>query len=231
MSDDAIEEGIKRLARFSAVDYRASTRRRGQDVWHACRRARKAGEDRARRRRDTKGQGKPLDLPSPEPWPEPVNGAALLHNLRYFYARHLVLPGRGGRDGAVDGALPLLRGVPLHTALAVQVGDQRQRQEHSDRNARAMSCPGRWRPRPSPKPSCTARSNWRGRRADGRSRHLSARRRGSARHGQCGRQAGSNRRAVASATIRSRACSRAMRRSRSPVSDRYPARSRIARSR
>ena len=50
---------------------------------------------------DTKGQGRPLDLPSPEPWPQPVNGAALLHNLRCYFARHLVRP----KGGAVTTAL------------------------------------------------------------------------------------------------------------------------------
>jgi putative DNA primase/helicase len=41
---------------------------------------------------DTKGQGRPLDLATPESWPEPVNGSALLHGLVVYFSRHLVLP-------------------------------------------------------------------------------------------------------------------------------------------
>ncbi len=41
---------------------------------------------------DTKGQGRPLDLPSPKPWPHPVNGAALLRALARYFSRHLILP-------------------------------------------------------------------------------------------------------------------------------------------
>jgi len=38
------------------------------------------------------GQGRPLDLPEPEPWPEPVNGAALLDELVGTVADFVVLP-------------------------------------------------------------------------------------------------------------------------------------------
>lgn len=41
---------------------------------------------------DTKGLGRPLDLPPPKPWPSAVNGAALLHGLATYFARHLILP-------------------------------------------------------------------------------------------------------------------------------------------
>ncbi len=37
-------------------------------------------------------QGRPLNLPVPEPWPEPVNGAQLLADLRDFFAKHAFLP-------------------------------------------------------------------------------------------------------------------------------------------
>jgi hypothetical protein len=37
-------------------------------------------------------QGRALTLPAPEPWPEPVNGAAMLERLTEFYTRHVFLP-------------------------------------------------------------------------------------------------------------------------------------------
>ncbi len=41
---------------------------------------------------DTKGQGRPLDLPLPERWPQPIDGAALLHELAKYFTDHVVLP-------------------------------------------------------------------------------------------------------------------------------------------
>lgn len=41
------------------------------------------------------GQGRPLKLPRPDPWPDPVEGAALLADLAAFFARHAILPERG----------------------------------------------------------------------------------------------------------------------------------------
>jgi putative DNA primase/helicase len=38
------------------------------------------------------GQGRPLELASPDPWPEPVDGTALLRELTQELARYLVLP-------------------------------------------------------------------------------------------------------------------------------------------
>jgi putative DNA primase/helicase len=41
---------------------------------------------------DTKGQGRPLDLPAPEPWPKPVDGDQLLQELTAFFTQYAVLP-------------------------------------------------------------------------------------------------------------------------------------------
>lgn len=41
---------------------------------------------------DTKGQGRPLDIPAPQPWPHPVDGVALLNGLADHFAIHLTLP-------------------------------------------------------------------------------------------------------------------------------------------
>jgi hypothetical protein len=40
----------------------------------------------------TSKQGRALTLPAPEPWPEPVDGAALLEQLAVFFSRHIFLP-------------------------------------------------------------------------------------------------------------------------------------------
>jgi putative DNA primase/helicase len=44
---------------------------------------------------DTKGQGRPLDLTKIEPWPDPVDGAKLLHELCHAIGEYLVLPSGG----------------------------------------------------------------------------------------------------------------------------------------
>jgi putative DNA primase/helicase len=44
---------------------------------------------------DTKGQGRPLDLPLPEPWSEPVDGLSLCTELVAFFRDHATLPDRG----------------------------------------------------------------------------------------------------------------------------------------
>ena len=39
-------------------------------------------------------QGRPIEFTAPAPWPEPVNGAALLVDLAGYFSRHAVLPER-----------------------------------------------------------------------------------------------------------------------------------------
>jgi putative DNA primase/helicase len=56
----------------------------------------------AERKEDcTVGQGKQLELPEPEPWPEPVDGAALIGGLEAAINRYVVLP----KDAAFTCAL------------------------------------------------------------------------------------------------------------------------------
>jgi putative DNA primase/helicase len=52
----------------------------------------------------TVGQGKQLELPEPEPWPEPVDGAALIAELEAAINRYVVLP----KDAAFTCALWVL---------------------------------------------------------------------------------------------------------------------------
>ena len=44
---------------------------------------------------DTKGQGRPVELPEIEPWPVTINGAALLSEIRDVIRQYLVLPSGG----------------------------------------------------------------------------------------------------------------------------------------
>lgn len=57
------------------------------------------------------GQGRTLTLPTPEPWPEAVDGAALLAGLESFFRRHLVAPA---------GAHAAMSAWVLHTYTAEQ---------------------------------------------------------------------------------------------------------------
>jgi putative DNA primase/helicase len=41
---------------------------------------------------DTKGQGRPLDLPEIEPWPDAIDGAKLLSEICHAIRQYLVLP-------------------------------------------------------------------------------------------------------------------------------------------
>jgi putative DNA primase/helicase len=39
-------------------------------------------------------QGRPIEFPAPDPWPDPIDGAALLADLVGYFDQHLVLPER-----------------------------------------------------------------------------------------------------------------------------------------
>ena len=71
---------------------------------------RAAGLDKlvaAERKDDCKvGQGKPLELPEPEPWPGPVDGAALIDEIEDAIKRYVFLP----KDAAFTSALWVLHG-------------------------------------------------------------------------------------------------------------------------
>ena len=89
-SDD---ETFARLAKLSLAEYE---RVRGSEAKRmGCRAAildRQVNAARGDGDGGTPKQGRALTLPAPEPWPEPMNGAALLDRLAAFYARHVFLP-------------------------------------------------------------------------------------------------------------------------------------------
>ena len=67
---------------------------------------------------DIRGLGRPLDLPSPEAWPSPVNGiGAVVHARAVFRSSPDPTDRRASCDGAVDAAQSLLRRVRFHPRL------------------------------------------------------------------------------------------------------------------
>jgi Protein of unknown function (DUF3631) len=94
-SDETDDTAIERLARLSPLRFErvreAEAKRLGIRVSILERLVRAARGDGAN---SNGGQGRALDIPTPEPWPEPVGGAALLFELAEFYGAHLYLPHR-----------------------------------------------------------------------------------------------------------------------------------------
>ena len=89
---------IKRLAKLTTIEYererKSAAEKLGIDRVSALDSAVKAARgDNG----DTKGQGRPLELPTIEPWPEPINGADLLNDICNAVKRYLILP-----DGSAE---------------------------------------------------------------------------------------------------------------------------------
>ena len=90
------ENEIKRLAKLPPIEYererKDAAKRLGINrvgvLDHAVKTARGNNSD-------TKGQGRPLELPTIKSWPESVNGANLLDEICVEVKRYLVLPGGG----------------------------------------------------------------------------------------------------------------------------------------
>jgi putative DNA primase/helicase len=89
---------VQRLAALSPMDY---DRRREDEAKRLGVRVSTLDAEVQKRRVEAKPPEAPCGfaLDDPEPWPEPVDGAALLNNLRVLTRRHLVLP--AGADIAV----------------------------------------------------------------------------------------------------------------------------------
>ena len=84
---------IKRLAKLTSIEYdrerKSAAEKLGIDRVSVLDSAVKVarGENG-----NTKGQGRPLELPTIEPWLEPINGADLLNDICNAVKRYLVLP-------------------------------------------------------------------------------------------------------------------------------------------
>jgi Protein of unknown function (DUF3631) len=106
---DAASE-IDRLAKLTPIEYEFERKRAAERLGigrlgaldNAVKEARAENSD------DTKGQGRPLELPVIEPWPEPVNGAELLDDTCKAIRRYLVLP---------DGCAEILALWAVHTHI------------------------------------------------------------------------------------------------------------------
>jgi hypothetical protein len=70
---------------------------------------------------DDRGQGTPLHLPLPEPWPQPVDGVALVTELTQYFATHAVLPEHGALLAALwsihTHCYPIWRYTPRYISL------------------------------------------------------------------------------------------------------------------
>jgi putative DNA primase/helicase len=87
---------IKRLAALSLIEYERQRKNAAEKLGiDRITVLDKAVEGRRAENSDTKGQGRPLDLPEIEPWPDPVNGAELLDQVVACVRQYLILPDGG----------------------------------------------------------------------------------------------------------------------------------------
>jgi Protein of unknown function (DUF3631) len=102
-----MDAAIKRLAELTPIEYererKSAAEKLGIDRLSVLDRLVKAGRgDNG----DTKGQGRPLELPTIEPWPAPINGADLLDDICDVVKRYVVLP---------EGSAEALASWAIHT--------------------------------------------------------------------------------------------------------------------
>jgi len=92
VSDDQAEKELRRLATLPRLRYArerlAAAKMLGvpSGILDRLVKAERGGDG------DTNGQGRTLDLPLPQPWPDAVNGAVLCHDLACFFDRYAALP-------------------------------------------------------------------------------------------------------------------------------------------
>ena len=88
---------VARLASLSTLKYAKERTEAARSLGITVTALDKAVKEAKAESSDSKGQGRPLDLPEIEPWHLPVNGAALLNELCTAIRRYIVLP-EGGAE-------------------------------------------------------------------------------------------------------------------------------------
>ena len=90
LADAEIDAEIERLSKLPLVAYE---RQRGAAARRVDMRATILDKLVSSKRQPevVNGQGQPLDLPTPEPWPDPVDGAALLSEMTASVLRYVVM--------------------------------------------------------------------------------------------------------------------------------------------
>ena len=97
---------LKRLASLNPIKYARERDTAAEELGIRLSVLDKAVKEARTGNGDTKGQGRPLELPVIEPWPEPVNGADLLDDICDAVKRYLVVP---------DGSAEILALWAVHT--------------------------------------------------------------------------------------------------------------------
>jgi hypothetical protein len=97
---------ICRLAELSPLEYDKKRSAAARELGVSVGALDRAVKEVRTARSETKGQGRPLQLPSIDPWPDPVEGGELLDNLCNAVKRYLVLP---------DGSAEVLALWSIHT--------------------------------------------------------------------------------------------------------------------
>ncbi len=93
--DDVVT--LKRLASLNPIKYARERLAAADELGIGVAALDRAVKEARAETGETKGQGRPLELPVIEPWPEPVNGAELLDDICTAICRYLVLP-----DGSAE---------------------------------------------------------------------------------------------------------------------------------
>jgi hypothetical protein len=98
-----IDAEIERLAKLSAVEYEQQRKGAAEKLGLRASILDKLVEaERIKLNPEADGkQGRPVAFPEPEPWPEPVDGAALLNGIAGAIRRHVVMPRHGVHAAAL----------------------------------------------------------------------------------------------------------------------------------
>src|SRR5512142_3339295 len=88
-----LDAEIAELAKLKPLEYDRVREERAKELGVRVATLDKAVEQFRREGADTEpSQGRALSLQDPEPWPDTVDGQALLNRLSAFIARHMILP-------------------------------------------------------------------------------------------------------------------------------------------